>query len=138
MRGVRGISAGYSLVELLVVLAIMSLIVLVAIPAASSTVERMTLSADARALTTELRVLRTAAMDRQTDVAVTATNAAHILGTSAGAPIELSSGTAAEVSHFTLHWDGTATGAIQLKRGDSIVRVSVDRLTGRLAVESVR
>ena len=138
MTGARGISAGYSLVELLVVLAIMSLIVLVAVPAASATVERMTLSADARELTTALRTLRAQALDRQTDIAVSPTNAGNVLVTSSGAPIALSSGTAVETSRVVLHWDGTITGAIRLTRGASTLRVSADRLTGRLAVETLR
>jgi len=138
MHGARGTSPGYSLVELLVVLAIMSLIVLVAVPAASSTVERMTLSADARTLTTNLRALRAIALDRQTDIVVTAT--AGGLTPSQGSAIELSSGTAVDIAQlgtdqrFILRWDGTASGAITLTRGESSLRITVDRLTGRLAV----
>jgi prepilin-type N-terminal cleavage/methylation domain-containing protein len=134
----RAMSPGYSLVELLVVLAIMALVVLVAIPAASSTIERMTLSADARTLTTELRVLRTIALDRQTDIVLTA--GAEGLVPSQGEAIQLSSGTTVEIdqagsdSAFVLRWDGTASGAVTLRRGDASLRVAVDRLTGRLAV----
>ena len=141
MKVARGTSPGYSLVELLVVLAIMSLIVLVAVPAASSTVERMTLSADARTLTTNLRALRTIALDRQTDIVLTAT--ANGLTPSQGPAIELSSGTAIEIAQlgsdrrFVLRWDGTASGAITLSRGESSLRVAVDRLTGRVAVGAV-
>lgn len=141
MKVARGTSPGYSLVELLVVLAIMSLIVLVAVPAASSTVERMTLSADARTLTTNLRALRTIALDRQTDIVLTAT--ASGLAPSQGPAIELSSGTAIEIAQlgadrrFVLRWDGTASGVITLTRGESSLRIAVDRLTGRLAVGPV-
>ncbi|MDZ4867790.1 MAG: prepilin-type N-terminal cleavage/methylation domain-containing protein [Alphaproteobacteria bacterium] len=138
MNGAHSTSPGYSLVELLVVLAIMSLIVLVAVPAASSTVERMTLSADARTLTTNLRALRTIALDRQTDIVVTAT--AGGVTPSQGPAIELSSGTAVDIAQlgtdrrFILRWDGTASGVITLTRGESSLRITVDRLTGRLAV----
>jgi len=138
MNRPRRTSPGYSLVELLVVLAIMSLIVLVAVPAASSTVERMTLSADARTLTTSLRALRTIALDRQTDIVVTLT--AGGLAPSQGPAIGLSSGTAVDIAQlgtdrrFILRWDGTASGAITLTRGESSLRITVDRLTGRLAV----
>jgi len=140
MHGARSTSPGYSLVELLVVLAIMSLIVLVAVPAASSTVERMTLSADARTLTTSLRAWRTIALDRQTDIVVTAT--AGGLTPSQGPAIELSSGTVVDIAQlgterrFILRWDGTASGAITLTRGESSLRITVDRLTGRLAVRA--
>jgi prepilin-type N-terminal cleavage/methylation domain-containing protein len=138
MNAARAISPGYSLVELLVVLAIMALVVLVAIPAASSTVERMTLSADARTLTTELRALRTTALDRQTDIVLTA--GVEGLVPSQGEAIQLSSGTIVEIaqagseSAFVLRWDGTASGALTLRRGNASLRVEVDRLTGRLAV----
>ncbi|MBL8780216.1 MAG: prepilin-type N-terminal cleavage/methylation domain-containing protein [Alphaproteobacteria bacterium] len=138
MNAPRATSPGYSLVELLVVLAIMALVVLVAVPTASSTIERMTLSADARTLTTELRALRTIALDRQTDIVVTA--GAGGLVSSQGAAIALSSGTAIEIapngseSAVVLRWDGTASGAVTLRRGRASMRIAVDRLTGRLAV----
>jgi prepilin-type N-terminal cleavage/methylation domain-containing protein len=141
MNARRAISPGYSLVELLVVLAIMALVVLVAVPAASSTVERMTLSADARTLTTELRALRTIALDRQTDIVLTA--GAGGLVPSQGRAITLSSGTTVEIAQtgsehaFVLRWDGTASGALTLRRGDASLRIAVDRLTGRLAVGAV-
>jgi hypothetical protein len=112
--------------------------VLVAVPAASSTVERMTLSADARTLTTSLRALRAVALDRQTDIVVTAANGG--LAASQGPAIELSSGTAVDIAQIgterrlILRWDGTASGAITLSRGDASLRITVDRLTGRFAV----
>lgn len=142
MGGAPEMSPGYSLIELLVVLAIMSLVLMVAVPAATATVERTTLSADARALTTALRTLRTAALDRQTDIVLTTTSAGHALATSQGASIRLSSGTAIEIAgndrRFLLRWDGTASGTIDLRRGDASVRVTADRLTGRFAVVRVR
>lgn len=138
MRG----SPGYSLIEMLVALAIMSLVLVVALPAMTATIQGMTLSADARTLTTQLRALRTAALDRQTDIALVATNRG--LATSQGAAIELSPGTSVEIAQvghdkrFVLRWDGTASGAIMLARGGSVLRIAVDRLTGRLSVETVR
>lgn len=135
-------SPGYSLVEMLIALAIMALIVLVAVPATSSTIDRMTLSADARTLTTGLRALRAVALDRQTDITLTSTGRG--LSASHGSGIELSAGTAVDVvqvgrdRRFVLRWDGTANGAITLTRGSSELRVVVDRLTGRLSVETVR
>jgi len=139
MTAARAISPGYSLVELLVVLAIMALVVLVAFPAANSTVERMTLSADARTLTTELRALRSTALDRQTDIVLQ--SAAQGLVPSQGKAIRLSPGTNIEItqgggseSAFVLRWDGTAAGAITLRRGSASLRIAVDRLTGRFAV----
>lgn len=138
MTAARAISPGYSLVELLVVLAIMALVVLVALPAASSTVERMALSADARTLTTALRALRTTALDRQSDIVLQAT--AQGLVSSQGKAIQLSPGTSIEMQGggsegaFVLRWDGTAAGAVTLRRGNASLRIAVDRLTGRFAV----
>jgi prepilin-type N-terminal cleavage/methylation domain-containing protein len=138
----RNTSAGYSLVELLVVLAIISLILLVALPAGGSAVERMTLSADARALADDLRALRTRALDQQTDIVVTRERDTSLLVTSEGRRLGLSVGTDAAIvsgdGRFTLRWNGTASGAIWLTRGPSSVRLNADQLTGRIALEVAR
>jgi general secretion pathway protein H len=132
-------SAGYSLVELLVVLAIIGLILLVALSGGGPAVERMTLSADARALANDLRTLRTRALDRQTDIAVTRERGTSLLVTSEGRKLDLSAGTDAQIvstnGQFMLRWNGTASGAIRLTRGPSSIRVTADQLTGRIALE---
>ena len=142
MGGERA-TAGYTLLELLVALAIMSLIAVVAIPAVAGSLERMTLSSDARALTTQLRRLREDALDRQIDITVAPSGAAeNVLDVSGGDPIALASGTHAEIvtangapPRFAIGWDGTMTGAIRLSRGNAVARIVADRLTGRLSVE---
>jgi general secretion pathway protein H len=146
MRAKQAPIAGYSLIELLVVLAIMGLIAVVAVPAVASSLERMTLSGDTRALTTELRRLRTRALDRQIDISLTVSGgAANILTVSEGGTIELSGGTQAEIlsnaagnapPRFVVAWDGTMNGSLRLTRGGAAARISADRLTGRLTVES--
>ena len=135
--------AGYTLLELLVVLAIMSLIAVVAIPAVGGSLERMTLSSDARALTMQLRMLREDALDRQVDISVAASGSAeNVLSVSNGNAIALASGTHAEIAaapgtppRFAIAWDGTMTGTIRLTRGNASARIAADRLTGRLSVE---
>ena len=62
---------GYSLLEVLIVLAIAAVIAVAAAPAIGSTVERMALRSDVRNVTTELRRLRDTALDRQADIIIT-------------------------------------------------------------------
>lgn len=148
MRAKPTSTAGYSLIELLVVLAIMGLLAVIAVPAVASSVERMTLSGDTRALTTELRALRGRALDRQVDISLSVSGGApNVLAVSDGGTIVLAGGTQAEISapgagntpqHFVIAWDGTMTGSLRLSRGGSSARIAADRLTGRLVVEIVQ
>lgn len=127
---------GYSLMELLVALAIMAVIVVVATPAVQASVDRMTLSADARTVMTALRRLREEALDRQIDIAVSVPgSAASELAVSTGEVVTLSSGTsvrAAPAQGVVIAWDGTIRGTLTLARGSREVRVAADPLTGRL------
>jgi prepilin-type N-terminal cleavage/methylation domain-containing protein len=116
---------GYSLLELIVALAIMGLIAAVAAPAVIGGIDRMTLNADARAVATTLRSLRETALDTQSDVAVTAST------------FELSSGTRIDLPKggVVIVADGSTGAALQLTRGGAAVRIVVNRLTGRITVE---
>lgn len=128
-------SPGYSLIELLVVLAIMALIVTVAAPAVSTSLDRMTLNADARALATQLRAWRDSALDRQMEITVTVNEA--MLRSSEG-ELQLSSGTTVEMGStntFVVGSDGTTAAALRLTRGSASMRVVMNRLTGRVIVE---
>jgi prepilin-type N-terminal cleavage/methylation domain-containing protein len=125
---------GYSLLELIVALAIMSLIVVIATPAVQASVERMTLRADTRTLMTELRRLREEALDRQTDITVTVTGSApSALQASTGSTIALTPGTSIRSQGVTVAWDGTIRGTITLARGAAETSVVADPLTGRPA-----
>lgn len=126
---------GYSLMELLVAFAIMAVIVVVATPAVQASVDRMTLSADARTVMTALRRLREEALDRQIDIAVSVSGSASQLAVSTGEVVALSSGTsvrAAPAQGVVIAWDGTIRGTLTLARGSREVRVAADPLTGRL------
>ena len=134
-------SSGYSLLELLVVLAILGLVAAVATPLVSTSVERMTLNADARLLATRLRALRELALDQQKEIVLTA-DGAGVLAASNGEEIRLSSGTSIDViaqrgqiSQFTIGADGTPSGRLRLSRGAAALGVTTQSLTGRVVVE---
>lgn len=122
-------ASGYSLLELLVVLAIMGLIATVAVPMAATSVERMTLSADARSLVTQLRDLRDSALDQQRQMVVTAQGAqSGSLTVSAGTTIEVGA------EGFSISADGIPSGRLRLSRSGSAVHIVTHQLTGRIAV----
>lgn len=123
---------GYSLLELIVVLGIVALLIVVATPTVQASVERMTLTADTRALLTELRRLREEALDQQTDLVLTvAGGAAHEIEVSSGETISLTPGTAVRMRDVVIAWDGTISGALYLSRGAREVAVAAEPLTGR-------
>lgn len=121
-------SAGYSLLELLVVLAIIGLIVGVAVPTLIGGSDRMVLAADARAVATQLRTWRDDALDEQREISLSA------------ADLPLSAGTSADLGAktFTIGADGGAGIRVRLTRGGTSMTVSMHRLTGRVTVEDGR
>jgi prepilin-type N-terminal cleavage/methylation domain-containing protein len=126
---------GYSLLELIVVLAIAAALVVVATPAVQASVDRMTLAADTRALMTSLRRLREDALDRQADITLTVSGAAaNEVVASTGETLQLTSGTSvrvATVQGVVIAWDGTIRGTLRLSRGAREAIVTTDPLTGR-------
>lgn len=134
MRG----APGYSLLELLVVLAIAGLIAAVAVPAAATSLDRMALNADARLLMTQLRLLRVAALDRQEDIVLTAS--AGVVAASTGASFALSRGASVEVegARFVIGAEGSAGGVLRVSRGGAALRIVAEPLTGRLRAEAAR
>lgn len=133
-------TAGYSLLELTVVLAIMALVVAVAMPAVGASLERMTVQSDARTLMLGLRALRARALDRQVDIAVTVSGVdGNVLNASDGTAIVLAAGTTVAVApELRVTWDGRITGAVRLSRGGARLQITPDRLTGRLSAAGVR
>lgn len=133
-------TAGYSLLELTVVLAIMALVAAVAMPAVGASLERMTVQSDARALMLGLRALRARALDRQVDIAVTVSGVdGNVLNASDGTAIVLAAGTTVAVApELRVTWDGRITGAVRLSRGAARLQITPDRLTGRLSAAGVR
>jgi prepilin-type N-terminal cleavage/methylation domain-containing protein len=126
---------GCSLLEMLVVLAIVALVIVVAAPAVRASVERLTLRGDARALMTSLRRLREDALDSQTDITLRPVpGQANEIDVSNGTTITLTDGTQVRMrtaQGVLVGWDGTISGAIVLERGGARVVVSAAPLTGR-------
>ena len=117
-------TAGYSLMELMVVLAILALVMTAGLPFAVRALDSMTIESDARLLATRLRELRTAAMDTQRDIAVTlAAEPASRLQSSDGQVLDLSRGTSASIEApgprqaMVVGWDGSVSGRIVLSNG---------------------
>jgi prepilin-type N-terminal cleavage/methylation domain-containing protein len=138
----RSASAGYSLLELLVVLAIMGLIIVTAVPFSVGTIEKFSLASDSRVVAAELRTLRQQALDRQRDVLLFATTQPGAgLKTSDGQFLALSSGTSASIlapggrQNVWISWDGSMTGSIILTRGGKSNRVFAGQLNGPIRVE---
>jgi prepilin-type N-terminal cleavage/methylation domain-containing protein len=132
----RATSPGYSLLELLVVLGIMGLIAAVAVPIVTTSVDRMTLATDARAVATQLRAWRDDAMDQQKEVVVTPDVGA--LRAEGGDAAILSSGTSVEIVEakaFLISPDGTARGSLRLSRSGASVHVRMSPVTGRIWIE---
>ena len=137
---------GYSLFEVLIVLAIAAVIMLAAAPAIGSTVERMTLRSDVRSLTTELRRLRDIARDRQSDIVITLAGDGSLSSTD-GSAIVLAPGTVAQLqaasgattpARLVIAWDGTISGGIRLTRGRTSADIGAEPLTGRIFAQGAR
>ena len=116
---------GYSLLELVVALAIIALIAAVAAPVIVGSLDRMTLTSDARAIATHVRALRETALDEQKEIVVTAGD----LPLSAGTEIEI------PAKKLIIASDGTAGARLHLSRNGSAVDVVINRLTGRITIE---
>jgi prepilin-type N-terminal cleavage/methylation domain-containing protein len=127
---------GYSLLELIVALAIAAAIVVIATPAVQASVDRMTLSADVRTVMTALRRLREEASDRQVDITVGVPGGAgNQIAVSTGETLALTAGTVVHVAPaqgVVVAWDGTIRGTLRLSRGSREATVAADLLTGRL------
>lgn len=137
---------GYSLLEVMIVLAIAAVVMLAAAPAISSTVERMTLRSDVRSVTTELRRLRDAALDRQADVILTVGGNGALVA-SDGTIIPLAAGTVVQIvpasaatkpARLVIAWNGAISGGLRLARGQSVASIAAEPLTGRLLTQGER
>ena len=131
---------GYSLLEMLVVLAILGLIAVVAVPPISASIDNMRLADDTRVLAGALREVREQALDEQRDLALTIAGANAIEG--AGRRWTLSDDAAITFvageggpKVFAFHADGTANGgAFRIARGKGKADVRVDGITGAVEI----
>lgn len=138
-------SAGYSMLELMVVLAIMAIVATAGVPYAFRVADRLTLEGDARLVASRMRLLREAAMDRQKDISVSVSNAdASELLTSEGDTIRISDGTSASIvadapgRRLLLGWDGSVSGVLVLSDGSRKLRLRQKGILAPVTVEVVR
>lgn len=138
-------SAGYSMLELMVVLAIMAIVATAGVPYAFRAADRLTLEGDARLVASRMRLLREAAMDRQKDISVSVSNAdASELLTSEGDTIRISDGTSASIvtdapgRRLLLGWDGSVSGVLVLSDGSRKLRLRQKGILAPVTVEVVR
>jgi len=138
-------SAGYSMLELMVVLAIMAIVATAGVPYAFRAADRLTLEGDARLVASKMRLLREAAMDRQKDISVSVSPVrANELQTSEGDTIRLSEGTSASIVTDTpdrrmlVGWDGSVSGVLVLSDGSRKLRLRPKGILAPVSVEAVR
>jgi prepilin-type N-terminal cleavage/methylation domain-containing protein len=132
---------GYSLLEMLVVLAILGLIAVVAIPPIGTSIDHMRLADDARILANALRDAHEQSLNQQRDISFTI-GAPNSFQSSAGDRWILSDGSvlafvapADAPRSFAFHADGTANaGTFRIVRGKVEADVHVDDITGAVEV----
>ena len=138
-------SAGYSMLELMVVLAIMAIVATAGVPYAFRAADRLTLEGDARLVASKMRLLRETAMDRQKDISVSVSSAdANELLTSEGDTIRLSEGTSASIvtdmpdRRMLMGWDGSVSGVLVLSDGSRKLRLRQKGILAPVSVEAVQ
>jgi general secretion pathway protein H len=128
--------AGYTLLELLVVLGIIGLVATLAAPLVGKAIASAALNADARSLATYLRTQQQLAQSGQRTIAIgDADGASQEVQQKAG----LSGQARFAVSNAPLEYfpDGTTTGgSITLHEHDQTTTVSVSWLTGAISIGS--
>lgn len=138
-------TAGYSLLELMVVIAIMAIVATAGLPYVSGSLDRFSLEGDARRVASQIRLLRETAMDLQKDITVAPrADGASELVTSEGMIIPLSGSTTVTIvtdapdGKLLVGWDGTVSGAIVLTDGNRKFRLRQKGILTPLVVEAVR
>ena len=128
--------SGYTLMEVLVVLAIMGLIAAFAVPTAARTIDNVTLQSDARTVVVKLRQLENAAIETQQVVTVSGSDA---LTVSTGDTLSASGSSDVRLvgtNEISFYPDGTSSGgSIAVERGSQTIVVEVAWLSGDIAVK---
>jgi general secretion pathway protein H len=141
-------SAGFTLFEMLAVLAIVGLVAAVAIPSLRRPPDNLRLEAATRSLASALRLSRAQAIGRNTDVVLTVHADRRTFASSTGLRIELDQEISVEMIFAAPLRRGRAAGAIRFFRdgtssgGDILltlnkrrVRISVNWLTGEARLD---
>jgi len=131
-------TGGYTLVELLVVLGILSLIAVFGVPAASHAIAIAALQADTRTLMVELRKLATQAVNNQETVTLSR-GAAGGIDVSAETAVTLANKSsialAPGVEHIVFFPDGSSSGgALTVRHGAMTAEVDVAWLSGEITL----
>jgi len=141
-------SAGFTLIELVVVLFIAGLLIAVAPPLISAAMPGVELKSTAREIAAALRFARDRAILRQTDAAVqldlderryTVSGRTKVSAIPERVEVlldtvqtELTEGAGGSIRFFP---DGSSTGGrVTLSRGEAVYKVDVDWLTGRVRI----
>ena len=130
---------GFTLLELLVVLAIASLMVAIAAPFTVRTIERAELRADARELKSDLRALRQRAIDGRHAISVTALS--ETLWPESGRAVRHRAIFVGEDGNTALVFypDGTSSGGtFRLQDGSRVAVVRVAWLSGAVSAEQLQ
>lgn len=141
-------SAGFTLLETLVVLAILGLVVGVAIPSLRRPPDKLRLEAATRTLASALRFSRAQAITRNTDVVLTVNADRRVFESSASSAIQLDQEISVEMIFAAPERRGAAGGAIHFfpdgssSGGDIVLtigkrraRISVNWLTGQVRLD---
>lgn len=141
-------SAGFTLLELLLVLAILGLVAALVLPALRRPPDNLRLEAASRTLASALRLSRAQAIARNTDVVLTIHADRRMFESSAGSAIQLDHEISVEMIFAAPERRGRAAGAIRFfpdgtSSGGEIVltldkrraRISVNWLTGEARLD---
>ena len=145
-RPPRSLQAGFTLLEMLVVLVILGLVVGLVVARGPSRSPRLELQTSASRLAQTMRLARTRAIatNHATTVVVDVANHRFAMdggpvillpATVAMAAVTVAGSAAGNKAAFTFEPDGSASGGrVDLASGALLLRVSIDWLTGRISV----
>lgn len=129
-------SSGYTLIELLVIIAILAIIATFAVPVALTLADGMRLQSDTRNLLTQLRQIEQGAVDRERTIVVRNDPVLPRLVTDDGYSLELPDGSTAHIqdgADIVFFPDGSSNGGlVSVSRENRVLNIRVGWLLGDL------